>query len=47
MDEMMAFSLWFLQTIPEVLLKPPISAFLGLALVAWTCHLVGSLMHLK
>lgn len=47
MDEMKDFVLWCLETIPEVLLEPPISAFVGVALIFYTWRLVLSIMHLK
>jgi len=46
MDEMKDFVLWCLETIPEVLLEPPISAFVGLALVFFTLRLVSQMMKL-
>lgn len=47
MAEMKEFSLWFLNTMPEVLLKPPISAFVGLALILFTVGILGRMMNLK
>lgn len=46
MDEMKDFVLWCLETIPEVLLEPPISAFVGLALLFVTLRLVSQMMKL-
>ncbi len=46
MDEMKDFVLWCLETIPEVLLEPPISAFVGLALLFVTVRLVSQMMKL-
>lgn len=46
MDEMKNFVLWCLETIPEVLLEPPISAFVGLALLFVTVRLVSQMMKL-
>lgn len=46
MDEMKDFVLWCMETIPDVLLEPPISAFVGLALLFVTARLVSRMMHL-
>lgn len=46
MDEMKDFVLWCLETIPEVLLEPPISAFVGLALLFVTVRFVSQMMKL-
>lgn len=46
MDEMKYFVLWCLETIPEVLLEPPISAFVGLALLFVMVRLVSQMMKL-
>lgn len=46
MDEMKDFVLWCLETIPEVLLEPPISAFVGLALLFVTVRLVSRIIYL-
>ena len=46
MDEMKEFVLWCLETIPAVLLEPPFSAFVGLALLFVTARLVSRMIHL-
>lgn len=46
MDEMKEFVLWFLATIPAVLLEPPFSAFVGLALLLMTARLVSRMCNL-
>lgn len=43
MAEMKEFCLWFLNTMPSILLQPPISAFVGLGLV---CVTVGVLRRM-
>lgn len=46
MDEMKAFVLWCLETIPAVLLEPPFSAFVGLALLLVTARVVSRMFNL-
>lgn len=46
METMKDFVLWFIQTIPEFLLEPPISAFVGMALLAFTINILRRMMHL-
>lgn len=46
MEAMMKFSLWFLDTMPQILLEPPISAFVGLALLCCTLNVIWRMMHL-
>lgn len=46
MDEMKEFVLWFVDTIPSVLLQPPISAFVGLALLIVTLRVIHRMMTL-
>lgn len=46
MEPMKEFVLWCVQTIPPVLLEPPISAFVGIALLIVTCRLIGRMMHI-
>ena len=46
MDEMKSFVLWCIETVPPVLLEPPISAFVGLALLFFTARLFTRMMHL-
>lgn len=46
MAEMKDFCLWFLNTMPEVLLKPPISAFVGLALILVVLRVIRRMMML-
>lgn len=47
MAEMKDFCLWFLETMPSVLLEPPISAFVGLALVAVTVGVLRRMCNLR
>lgn len=46
MDEMKEFCLWFLETMPFVLLEPPISAFVGMALLLVTVHVIHRMIRL-
>lgn len=46
MAEMKDFCLWFLETMPAVLLKPPISAFVGLALILVVLRVIRRMMTL-
>lgn len=46
MEPMKEFVLWCVQTVPPVLLEPPISAFTGIALLCVTCGFVGRMMDL-
>ena len=46
MEAMMSFVTWFIQTIPDFLLAPPISAFVGMALLAFTINILRRMMHL-
>lgn len=46
MDEMKAFVLWCLETIPAVLLEPPFSAFLGIVLLFFTARLISRMLNL-
>lgn len=46
MDEMKDFVLWCIEEIPPVLLEPPISAFVGLALLFVSARLVSRVIHL-
>lgn len=46
MEAMMSFVTWFIQTIPDFLLAPPISAFTGMALLAFTITILRRLMSI-
>ncbi|MCI8400101.1 MAG: hypothetical protein HFF90_12020 [Oscillibacter sp.] len=46
MAEMKDFCLWFLNTMPAILLKPPISAFVGLALLLVVLRVIRRMMML-
>lgn len=46
MDEMKDFVLWCIEEIPPVLLEPPISAFVGLALLFISARLISRVIHL-
>lgn len=46
MVAMKEFCTWFLQTMPAVLLEPPISAFVGLALVTVVVGVIRRMCHL-
>lgn len=46
MDEMKEFVLWCIETVPPVLLEPPISAFVGLALLIVTLRVIHRMMYL-
>lgn len=46
MDEMKEFVLWCIGTVPSVLLEPPISAFVGLALLIVTLRVVSRMIHI-
>lgn len=46
MDAMKDFCLWFLETMPSVLLEPPISAFVGLALVVFCVRVIRQMINL-
>lgn len=46
MDEMKDFCLWFLNEMPPILLKPPISAFVGMALLLVVCRVISRMMRL-
>ena len=44
---MKAFILWFVEEFPPVLLKPPISMFVGLAFLVFTIGLFYRILHLR
>lgn len=46
MDAMKDFVLWLVQVFPAVLLEPPISAFVGMALLLFVAKVIHSLMTL-
>ena len=46
MDEMKDFVLWCLEEIPAVLLEPPISAFVGIALLVSILRVLYQMMHI-
>lgn len=43
---MKAFVLWCIEVIPSVLLEPPISAFVGVALLVVTLRVISQMMHI-
>lgn len=45
MADMRAFCMWFLQTMPAVLLEPPISAFVGMALLCVIVRVIWRMCH--
>lgn len=47
MEEMKDFVLWFIQVVPDFLLAPPISAFVGLVLLMYVVKVLWSMMHIK
>ena len=47
MADMQNFALWFLSEIPDFLLKPPISAFVGLCLLFVVIKLFGSIIKIS
>lgn len=46
MAEMKDFVLWCMETVPSVLLEPPISAFVGLALLIVTLRVIHTMISL-
>lgn len=46
MEAMKDFVIWFIQSIPVFLLAPPISAFVGMALLAFTVNILRRMMRL-
>lgn len=46
MAEMKDFCMWFLETMPAILLEPPISAFVGLALILVVLRVIHRMMML-
>ncbi len=46
MEEMKEFILWFVQTFPQVLLTPPISAFTGIMILFFLCSLIARIKYL-
>lgn len=46
MDEMKDFVLWCIEEIPSVLLEPPISAFVGMALLVVILRVIYHMMHI-
>lgn len=47
MEAMKDFVIWFIQSIPAFLLTPPISAFVGMALLAFTVNILRRMMRLQ
>ncbi len=47
MAEMQNFALWFLTEIPEFLLTPPISAFVGVALLIVIIKVMTSIIKIN
>lgn len=41
------FCIWFIQEFPSVLLEPPISAFVGLALVAYCVKIIYQMFNIS
>lgn len=46
MDEMKAFVLWLIQVFPDVLLEPPISMFVGMALLFFCVKVIHRMIFL-
>lgn len=46
MAEMKEFMLWMVQTVPDVLLEPPISMFVGMALLCFILQVIRRMMKL-
>lgn len=46
MEAMKDFVLWFIQVVPDFLLSPPISAFVGMALLGFTITILRRMMRL-
>lgn len=46
MQDMKDFVMWFLSAFPSFLLTPPISAFTGLAILAWVWGLLRKIFNL-
>lgn len=46
MAEMKEFILWLIETVPDVLLKPPISMFVGMALLCFIVEVIRRMMSL-
>lgn len=47
MDEMKEFVLWLIQVFPNVLLEPPISAFVGMALLFFCVKVIHRMMSVQ
>ncbi|MBR3963040.1 MAG: hypothetical protein IKK14_05895 [Oscillospiraceae bacterium] len=47
MAEMQDFALWFLTKLPEFLLTPPISAFVGLAIILVVIKAIASIIKIN
>lgn len=47
MEPMKDFIVWMIQTVPGVLLEPPISAFTAILLLYWTAGLVQRMIHTR
>lgn len=47
MEEMKDFILWFIQTFPDVLMKPPFSAFVGLVLLMYVVKCLWQMMNIR
>lgn len=46
MEAMKSFVMWFIETIPGFLLEPPISAFVGMVLLAFVVGILRRMMHI-
>lgn len=46
MAEMKEFILWLIETVPDVLLQPPISMFVGMALLCFIVQVIRRMMSL-
>lgn len=46
MDAVKDFVLWCVDTVPSVLLEPPVNAFLGLTFLSVTVRLFKQMIHL-
>lgn len=46
MAEMKEFILWLIQNVPQVLLEPPISMFVGMALLCFVVQVIRRMIRL-
>lgn len=46
MEAMKEFVMWFIEILPDFLLQPPISSFVGMALLAFTVNILRRMMRI-